>query len=311
MRLVLIFVATSIFTLPVFAQPLNIEGRVAQYYDAFFQLGRDASADDDWDTRDAELKRAYRAALPREFILEAANASGAEELRALFYSIYSYAVTLDRADWRPAAVDLNIVFESMVDKGWADEDILRDMHKFYISFRLFPEAEAFKRRFKDAKLESPLPIRGEVPSKSGRLVLTLSDAGDAFLKELIDIENAVVIVGHPRCKFSNNAVTAIAGDAQLASGMAASAIWIVDATTSLTDGAIVKWNAEHPASLDFHVPWSSRDWPEINYWGTPAFYFFREGKLVKKVVGWPKESVEEQKIKLKDGLRLIGSKATP
>ncbi len=31
---------------------------------------------------------------------------------------------------------------------------------------------------------------------------------------------------------------------------------------------------------------SVSDWPEVDYWGTPSFYFFKKGNLVDKMYGW-------------------------
>lgn len=31
------------------------------------------------------------------------------------------------------------------------------------------------------------------------------------------------------------------------------------------------------------------DWPFVDDWSSPTFYFLRQGKLVAKVTGWPKE----------------------
>lgn len=30
------------------------------------------------------------------------------------------------------------------------------------------------------------------------------------------------------------------------------------------------------------------EWPMIDDWATPIFYFLRDGRLVAKVIGWPR-----------------------
>ena len=48
------------------------------------------------------------------------------------------------------------------------------------------------------------------------------------------------------------------------------------------------WNAQHP-ELPMAFMYARSDWPMFHAWGTPTFYFFRDGKLDQTVEGWPEE----------------------
>ena len=45
------------------------------------------------------------------------------------------------------------------------------------------------------------------------------------------------------------------------------------------------------------------DWPALDSWGTPTFYFFQRGALVSKVRGWPRAG---RRAELLAGMHAIG-----
>ena len=59
-------------------------------------------------------------------------------------------------------------------------------------------------------------------------------------------------------------------------------------------------------NIEFQIVYFETDWPEINYWGSPSFYFFENSKLVKKVVGWPRGQANQRKVDFKNGFISIG-----
>jgi hypothetical protein len=49
-----------------------------------------------------------------------------------------------------------------------------------------------------------------------------------------------------------------------------------------------RWNHEHPA-MQHTIAYRNDEWPMIDWWGTPTFYFIKDGAVIAKFVGWPKE----------------------
>jgi len=81
-------------------------------------------------------------------------------------------------------------------------------------------------------------------------------------------------------------------------------LWLTNAyLTEYKD--IAEWNRNLP-KVHYHFPVNISDWPEISYWGTPSFYFFKDGALIRKVVGWRRDEEEAQDIKLRAGFKAIG-----
>jgi hypothetical protein len=53
----------------------------------------------------------------------------------------------------------------------------------------------------------------------------------------------------------------------------------------------IKESNQQYAPIEMKYTYQESQWPEIEYWATPSFYFYfyMDGKLVKQVVGWPHE----------------------
>ncbi|GAB4525640.1 MAG: hypothetical protein Kow00133_14280 [Amphiplicatus sp.] len=287
------------------AAEMNLATRTAELQEDLNALV-DASGDEaDWNQYGAAYHAAYRRWFPNGI---GASIGGADkhELSNLFRTYYNYLIA---SDHEQGSSELEAIFHVMETNGWADRRATEYMHRFYLTMRRFDSAEAFRRRHLEAKLPASPPI---LPSKIGdstHVVLTPSRDGSGLLQEAIDLSaSRVVIVGHPQCHFSQNAMADIEVDPDLAEALRARAVWIAEPFASLTDGVIEEWNRAHP-DQQFHYAMTKDAWPEINYWGTPSFYFFKNGRLVKKVVGWPNDIAgrNERKAALKDGLAAIGA----
>lgn len=110
----------------------------------------------------------------------------------------------------------------------------------------------------------------------------------ALHREPVDLSGTrLVIVAHPNCGFSRRAVQAMSSYPEL-QRLAETALWIAPAAGPFAWDRILAWNSAHPeASLSF--AWREQDWPMIDDWATPSFYFLRHGKVEERIQGWPEE----------------------
>ena len=69
--------------------------------------------------------------------------------------------------------------------------------------------------------------------------------------------------------------------------------WIAPADRRLQLDVLRAWNQDHPLT-QFAIAWRRDEWPQIDHWATPTFYFFARGDLVAKVSGWPDEGRHEE-----------------
>lgn len=112
---------------------------------------------------------------------------------------------------------------------------------------------------------------------------------DGMLKVSIadgrQVQNGVVVVSNPLCGFSTAAGAAIAKDPSLNAALKGS-LWLVPPEGQLHVREVSQWNLAHDRE-QMVLAYDWLEWPEIDEWSTPTFYFFAGGKLVDKVNGWP------------------------
>lgn len=112
----------------------------------------------------------------------------------------------------------------------------------------------------------------------------------------------IVVVAHPRCHFSANAVAALQSDDELRPLFEHRALYLFPPEGNLGEDLLAEWHTQHP-SLVGKVAYAKKEWPMVSEWGTPTFYFLRDGKVVQHVSGWPAEGRRD---KVRAALREVG-----
>ncbi len=79
---------------------------------------------------------------------------------------------------------------------------------------------------------------------------------------------------------------AIESDAQLAGIMARHAQWVIPQQIIHDLRSVAEWNRQHP-TMPKTLIGRQRDWHFLTSTATPTFHFFRDGKLVATLSGWP------------------------
>jgi hypothetical protein len=105
----------------------------------------------------------------------------------------------------------------------------------------------------------------------------------------------VIVVAHPLCAPSRRAVEDIGKDPVLGPVLGAHARWMVPPARGvfLEYDDLQQWNRDRHGT-PVTVFYSRDEWPMIDRWSTPTFYFFREGEVVGKIVGWPQGGRREE-----------------
>ena len=84
--------------------------------------------------------------------------------------------------------------------------------------------------------------------------------------------------------------------------MARNSTWITPQETVENFASIAGWNQKY-ASARMEAVYLQKEWPLIESWQTPGFYFIKDGTIVASVIGWPGDQQLET---LKDAFRRIG-----
>lgn len=97
----------------------------------------------------------------------------------------------------------------------------------------------------------------------------------------------VLVVSSPKCAFSRQAFEDISRDSTLRKDLIAHSRWISPVEGKIDIAAFQAWNSSHPDAA-ISIANAHRDYPFVDHWATPTFYFLNRGQVVAKVVGWPK-----------------------
>jgi hypothetical protein len=194
---------------------------------------------------------------------------------------------------------------TLQERGLASSAHYLHMYEIFIGARMLTEARALASQHPMPELE-PLPELHEepdvVPGQPTEWVVHQSQR--ELLRRNADVRAPaqVVIVSHPLCHFSRAAAHDIQTDPVLRETLEGHATWLAPQDTHINFNAVQQWNQQHPEQ-EVTLTFRREEWPMIDSWATPTFYFLKNGVAVAKVAGWPRQG---RRSELLAGLRQIG-----
>jgi len=279
----------ALMALVAHAQPAPISKDLAAFH------AIDESSLDDIASRNARLAAEYRhirADLDRSPLATLAD----DDARALFRASNAMAFYTDE---KPYAADMRRALGELERRRIATADDRERMFEILVTVR---ELDAAKRFVRDEHIDARLPRfedRSTAATRSSLWALS-SDAGTLTRHDYaLTHRSVVIVVSAPWCHFTQDARRDIASDSDLTARMSASSKWILPQQPVRDFADIATWNRDDPR-FAMELVYESREWPMISSWATPGFFFFRDGKIVRVVVGWPgRERLDD----LREGFR--------
>ena len=193
---------------------------------------------------------------------------------------------------------MEAAFSELARREQASPEDLQGMFGAYISMRAFDTAGRFASTHQVQMPETlPEVVNRLPPGFVGPSLLqpTASGAGVARIMFAPSADAHIVAVSHPMCGFTRRAIAAIEADPELTNLFRDKVYWITPVDRRLHLDMVRNWNEAHPLT-QFAFAWRRDEWPAIDHWGTPTFYFFANGELVAKVTGWPEEGRRKELI---------------
>jgi hypothetical protein len=198
---------------------------------------------------------------------------------------------------KQAALDARAAFDELRLRNALTATDYRYMQGLYVGLRAFDEARRFHETNREnADLES-LPRITTAPAFDRTRATVLEPVADGLLRRNLRMGKGsfVVVVSDPLCHFTQDAVADIQSDPVLKDYFSKNSSWLVPTGLGLQLPPIEAWN-KHLPNYPMVLVDDVRTWKDIDYWGTPTFYFYENGKLVHTLRGWPKEGhVDELK----------------
>ena len=220
------------------------------------------------------------------------RALSTKELNLLFRATNSaafYALRLRDAE------NLRLILDELFRRNEANRQHFEDVYGAYVAMRHFDDARALANTHKLKDLEDLPPLVDSVSrSIQGPTVLRVDLAEHKLTRQALDIRSGtkIIVISHPLCHFSRNAVQAIEQDAVLSVIFKKDSVWIAPTDRRLYVKTLQDWNRSHPV-IQYSLAYDLREWPMVDSWATPTFYFLKNGMLVDKVTGWPEEGQRE------------------
>lgn len=197
---------------------------------------------------------------------------------AAFYSFYPVAVR-----------DMRSIADELRGRNELSDRQAKQVFEALFSARLVPEARRWRQKYA-IFFPQPMPEFVDPPGRKKNLPTewVVEEARNVVERRAVDISSgsSVIVAAHPLCHFSQNAIAQIMADPILRKRLEGHVKWLVPQHRNYDLQLVRDWNRDHPAApMSFAYKFS--EWPQMDAWDTPTFYFFRDGHLVAKVAGWP------------------------
>jgi hypothetical protein len=199
--------------------------------------------------------------------------------------------------------DMELDLAELHRRGIARKDNDEKVFAALVESRAFDQARAFAKLHQLGSVEAvPEIVDNAVRLGATRLLVT--EGGKKLVRESTDLIKGprIVVIASPLCHFCQRAIRSIESDASLRPLIRAHSIWIVPPDQSTPFATVAAWNHDHPHEQMAYA-YRREEWPMVERWETPVFYFFKDGRVVSKVRGWP---VSGRKAEIRRSLRLAG-----
>lgn len=234
--------------------------------------------------RSERIRARYRDSLAS---IDLASVADADMENLLFASITASGLSNDSDIARHSRA----IFDEMASRTILEERHYGDMQTLYMNLRDFDTARAFHAEFAgDHALEEvPADPRAADFNATKRSIL-VPEGMHALRHQNFDMPRGdfVLVVADPLCHFTRDAVTAIQADPQLHAYFLQNARWMAPYGVNLDPALVATWNSSFPGFPLVLVD-DIRSWPDVDFWGTPTFYVFAKGRIVRSIRGWPRE----------------------
>lgn len=204
--------------------------------------------------------------------------------------------------------DMQLDLTELARRKLDSENNYDDLYSTLVSQRKFDDARLLSKQ-RSTQAFKPLPVYRDLTKSTdhGPSVLALSEGPQGLemsrtVVDLTDPATQIIVVSHPLCHPSSRAVHAIQSDPVLSQAFVSHARWITPQDGNANFDVLARWNKQNPA-FSMSPAYRQDDWPMLDIWATPVFYFLQNGKVVKTVSGWSEQGNRRE---LEEGLRQIG-----
>jgi hypothetical protein len=195
------------------------------------------------------------------------------------------------------------IFDSKITQG---HDIHSELHILYKAL-LMARDMAGARRLRSEHEDAALPLIWPLMEKqvfTGRTRIQINENQQVLERKSFSFPSGgfIVISASTGCYFSNQFVQWVNRSPEMQQIFRQHGLFLSSQTAGFYLDEDREFNrTSEPLALNFS--YSDREWPEIQWWGTPVLYFYLDGKLKRQIAGWPEGGREDE---LRDALAAVG-----
>jgi hypothetical protein len=215
--------------------------------------------------------------------------------RESIYLLRSLELVLPAVPNPDDAKALQLVVADLQRRGIAQSADLRMVYDTLLKARHFDEARRFARAHAQAELPAvPAMVDGIGGRAAMPTVWRASGDGAAMTRTPIDLSRSVILVT-AGCHFSLDAAEDIARDRLLGPLFAERAHWLVLPPGHESLDAIREWNRRFP-QMQAEPIHDRAEWSALlpDQWQMPVFFIVRDGRIVERIAGWPRNPAENR-----------------
>jgi hypothetical protein len=263
---------------------------VEKNYLSFYRISRSVSTRPESE-RARTISNAYEKIFKSKQMPAAIRSLSDRDVNALFKAssdISFYTATQENVH------DMRLDLDELEARHIASDEQLQSYYLALYQSRQFDELSKFYSLHKD-RLPKPITFIDSKILPYRHSVLVINTSRDSVSRDVIRLRNGIfiVVVGLPSCQYTQHAVKDIDSNEDLRQLLESNTSWLAPADQTIDIELFQKWNQTHPRKA-MVIAYRASDWPEINDWATPTFYVYRNGVVVAKVSGWPRQGRAEE-----------------
>lgn len=193
-------------------------------------------------------------------------------------------------DERLPITDMVLLVDELDARRLATPEQIRKTYQALVGGRLFAQARQWRQRHPNALSTMQMDVANADAVLPVPSVLVFADGEDTPLRRAASAPAAphIIAIGHPLCHFSQQAANDILARYQVQPGVLTAIQWMAPQQRESDFVIFQRWNASHPGAR-MSIAYLKDEWPAIDSWETPTFYFVKQGIVQYKLTGWPKE----------------------
>lgn len=182
--------------------------------------------------------------------------------------------------------DMTKTADILEQRGATSARIWRRMYIAHVRSGNAEVANLVRRKFGEHAESQTLVELPPIDRSTKTVVRTDGDGRTLVSPVNLASGRRVVVIAHPLCGFSQRAVQFLETNSEFSRLLKNDVLWTVHPSSVAQMNMIRAWNDQHPGA-QIAPATNTAQWPEIEIgWPTPSIYFFENGELRDKIVGF-------------------------